>query len=264
MKLYYLYKITNTINEKIYIGVTSQPEQRKKAHFFNRSQKFRSLIKNAIDKYGAENFNFEVVCIGGLEYIYELENRAVGLYDTLSPNGYNILPGGLGGVGHKVEKKINDVPVFVSGFWFPAIRFAVSSLKIPRSTIHDRLRKGVAGEVYRKSDEKILVGMPVYVGSFWFPCIKLASSSLVKPAATLRKRIREGFVGEKEKPKQLPGEDSRLFGMKGSLCVNSIPIKISEVEYQSITQASELTGFSASRISKLLKSDNPDFNYIKV
>lgn len=261
MKIYYLYKITNKVNNKLYIGVTSNLTERKKAHFYNRSQKTRSLIKNAIDKYGEENFIFEVVCIGEKDYIYNLEAKAVEAYLTQSPNGYNIKPGGDGGPGHTHDSKINDTPVYVTGFWFPSVRFAVRFTGIVRTTIHRRLKRGTAGDVIVKSSKNINLNQFVYVGGIWFPCVSVASECLGFPISTLRKRIREGSLEEKYKPKVPKGKDNYLYGRTGALCPNSKPIEVEGIYYESIKEATKLTSYSMDKIRKLLKDGHPDFIY---
>ena len=57
----YIYKITNKINKKIYIGQTTRSiEERWKGHC-KPSMTARSLISRAIQKYGKENFIIEHV-----------------------------------------------------------------------------------------------------------------------------------------------------------------------------------------------------------
>lgn len=54
-----IYKWTNKISGKAYIGQTTQdPEERKAEHLYPSSD---SVISRAIRKYGVENFNFEVI-----------------------------------------------------------------------------------------------------------------------------------------------------------------------------------------------------------
>ncbi|MBP0022265.1 MAG: GIY-YIG nuclease family protein [Cyanobacteria bacterium SBLK] len=50
MSLYYLYKIT-TPNQKIYIGVTDNPQERWNHHCIP-SSKYKSAVGAAIQKYG--------------------------------------------------------------------------------------------------------------------------------------------------------------------------------------------------------------------
>lgn len=259
--VWHLYKITNSVNDKIYVGVTSRPEDRKKVHFYNRSQKARSLIKNAIDKYGVDNFSFEIICTGHRDYIYDLEVRAIESYNTISPNGYNIKPGGEGGTGHKVQSRVDDKPVYVTGFWFPSIRYAAKATGIGRGTIHNRLKRGDAGGIFIKSNMRILLGQFVYVAGIWFPCVSIASGSLGKPIPTLRKRIREDSLEEKLKDKVPKGEDNYFYGRTGALCHNSKPVEVEGIYYTSIKEASKSTGYDVNKITKFLKDGHPEFLY---
>ena len=86
-----IYKITNLINGKIYIGESKQPEERFKEHCYRKS-KDNSLIDIAIQKYGKENFNLEI--IGWFEDWQEKEKYYIKQYNSLIPNGYNIHEGG--------------------------------------------------------------------------------------------------------------------------------------------------------------------------
>jgi|LakMenEpi03Aug12_release.lakeMendotaPanAssembly.Ray.scaffolds.fasta_scaffold208793_1 group I intron endonuclease len=96
----YIYKITNIKNNKCYIGETIQtPEKRWKDHkgAMKRDGGCRAL-KMAIKKYGLENFKFEVIiiCFDEDRLIYEKEY--IKKYNSMAPNGYNILAGGQEGV----------------------------------------------------------------------------------------------------------------------------------------------------------------------
>ena len=94
----YLYKITNTINEMVYIGVTKNPKTRMNAHACSKTPT-RSIIKNAMQKYGRDKFALQVLAIGTQRYCYELERKAIESLNTLKPNGYNICTGGVGAIG---------------------------------------------------------------------------------------------------------------------------------------------------------------------
>ena len=57
--MYYLYKITNLLNNKNYIGVTNRnPEERFAEH---KKPSSKSFIGKAIRSDGIENFSFEVL-----------------------------------------------------------------------------------------------------------------------------------------------------------------------------------------------------------
>ncbi len=94
----HLYKITNTMNDMVYIGVTKNPHHRMIAHAcFTTPTK--SIIKNAIKKYGRDKFHLQVLLTSTQEYCYEMERKAIEAYNTLKPNGYNICTGGVGAIG---------------------------------------------------------------------------------------------------------------------------------------------------------------------
>lgn len=90
----FIYKITNLINGKIYIGQTTRSvEVRFRYHCYN--SKSRSLIRNAINKYGKENFKIELIkeCNSIIE-LNEQEIYYIKTHNSLTPNGYNIQKGG--------------------------------------------------------------------------------------------------------------------------------------------------------------------------
>ena len=90
-----IYKITNQVNQKSYIGQSINPEKRFLAHkSAARNHRFGSsqALYYAINKYGEENFIMEV-----LEWTENYNEREIALireYNTLVPNGYNIAKGG--------------------------------------------------------------------------------------------------------------------------------------------------------------------------
>lgn len=61
----FIYRITNTINNKKYIGSTKHPEIRKKQHFYYSTlvthPTYNYPLQCAIRKYGKENFLFEIL-----------------------------------------------------------------------------------------------------------------------------------------------------------------------------------------------------------
>lgn len=89
-----IYKRTNKINGKIYIGQTiNEPEKRWKAED-NSNQK----IGKAVRKYGSENFdNIIIDTATTREELNEKEKYWIAFYDSTNPNkGYNMTSGGSG------------------------------------------------------------------------------------------------------------------------------------------------------------------------
>ena len=55
-KKYYIYKIVNNLNQKVYIGKHSQIANKKDNYFGSGV-----LLKKAIEKYGKNNFTKEII-----------------------------------------------------------------------------------------------------------------------------------------------------------------------------------------------------------
>ena len=104
-----IYKITNNINKKIYIGQSLHPQKRWWEHCQRAKENIDSYpIHLAIKKYGKENFSFEV-----LEWTEDYDNRERELilfYNSLSPNGYNIIPGGHSPIMYGEDHPRNTLP----------------------------------------------------------------------------------------------------------------------------------------------------------
>lgn len=94
-KLGRIYIISNSINDKKYIGQTVQSlNSRWAGHVFDSSRKNTAIAK-AILKYSPENFNIELL-EDNIPYA-ELDKKEIEYikkYDTVSPNGYNLSHGG--------------------------------------------------------------------------------------------------------------------------------------------------------------------------
>lgn len=82
-----IYKIENLVNHKIYIGQSIHIELRWKEHCRPST---KSLIGQAIKKYGKENFSFQILEECEEFLLNEKESYYIQYYKSLVPNGYNI------------------------------------------------------------------------------------------------------------------------------------------------------------------------------
>ena len=89
----YIYKIENTVDNKIYIGQTMQDLETRWKQHLKKSSNCRYL-KSAIQKYGIDNFEFKLVCITFDNQLDDMEKEYIEQYDCLAPNGYNLRLGG--------------------------------------------------------------------------------------------------------------------------------------------------------------------------
>jgi group I intron endonuclease len=94
-----IYKITNKINGKVYIGQSWAIERRIKYH---KGHTHNEHLKRAFRKYGKENFLFEVIKEFNQEcsqiLLDEAENFYIKEFDSINPSrGYNKKEGGAHG-----------------------------------------------------------------------------------------------------------------------------------------------------------------------
>ena len=94
----YIYKITNKISGKCYIGETGQSSVKKRWDGHLSKIKKGSgcpALRDAITKYGIENFSFDILCeCETLDERMEKEIYYIKEFDCMILKGYNILPGG--------------------------------------------------------------------------------------------------------------------------------------------------------------------------
>lgn len=99
--IYFIYKITNNVNNKIYIGYTKNPISRWKSHK-NSAKKCdsntRSKLYRAMKKYGIENFQFSIIYQSTDKHHCKeyMEPHFIAQFNSIE-EGYNITKGGSGG-----------------------------------------------------------------------------------------------------------------------------------------------------------------------
>lgn len=109
----YIYKITNIINQKIYIGQTIlPPERRFRQHELsaqNTNRNDSSLpLHAAMRKYGLDAFRYEIVETCDDAIINEREIYWISYFDITNPTkGYNISLGGGGTSYYRIENLLS-------------------------------------------------------------------------------------------------------------------------------------------------------------
>ncbi len=108
-----IYKITNEINGKVYIGQTTRNlEQRWKDHKCEAKDCKRGrAIHRAIHKYGVENFTIEQIDNAETqEELNEKERYWIEYYESNTSKGYNLTDGGdFFKMNESVKKKMSEI-----------------------------------------------------------------------------------------------------------------------------------------------------------
>ena len=159
-KIMIIYKITNNINTKIYIGQTNkQLSERIYGHFADSKRNRTTKIARAIKKYGFDNFNFEIIDSAlSQEELNKLEKKYIELFKSnINEYGYNLLSGGNQGGKHsdetklKISKKLKENP---NKYWLGKSQSIESNKKRKESM------KGVScpqrGRKYSEEEKKII------------------------------------------------------------------------------------------------------------
>lgn len=109
-----VYKITNRINGKSYIGVTCKSiEERFEAHY-SKAIKERSAIQKALHKYGKLNFSIEQIDTAtSMQELFEKEIFWIKTHDTFNI-GYNLTVGG-GGIPNMPQEIRDKISISKTG-----------------------------------------------------------------------------------------------------------------------------------------------------
>jgi len=92
---YTIYVITNEVNGKEYVGVTSDLKRRWRRHRGRARRGHNEHLYNAMRKHGADQFSIQPVeHVEAREQAFDVEKQWIADLDTYQGEGYNMTPGG--------------------------------------------------------------------------------------------------------------------------------------------------------------------------
>ena len=107
----YIYRIKNKITKKSYIGESKKKDVKWRWNEHKKTienNKGCPALRDAVKKYGIENFEFSIIIICFDDERFKYEKEYIKKYNTVVPNGYNITNGGEGG-GFQGKKHTEQV-----------------------------------------------------------------------------------------------------------------------------------------------------------
>lgn len=118
---YYIYCVTNKLNNKSYVGQTSNIKERWANHKRDSIKKYKKrfyAFQNALNKYKIDNFIWNIIdVVDSIEEANEAEEFYIANLNTLAPNGYNLNTGGKNGTpSEETKKKISEKLKIVGSF----------------------------------------------------------------------------------------------------------------------------------------------------
>lgn len=224
-----IYKWTNLVNGKIYIGQTSMTlEKRTRLHVNNARAGSQSALHNAIRKYNPASFKVEAIysCFDENE-LNKAETMFINDYACLSPKGYNLKPGGY-------DQK-----------WHPEMKQKASKSALKR----------IAADNGKQIKEFQKIGQQALKGKDPWNKGKKATDQ-AKANQSLSHMGQQAWNKGKETPEEIR-EKQRKAALKRSTGVVCIETK---EQWPSAEAAAKVVGTSATHIRRLCKSGKP---YVK-
>lgn len=197
-----IYKITNKINNKCYIGQSRNIERRWKRHIQENND---SAIHRAIKKYGVENFSFEVIEECSTEELDKKEIYWINFYNSIDKEkGYNLTLGGLGGA-HSVKLEEKEVEEII--FLLKNSNLRIQEIADKFDVSHGLIIKIKNGEVWNKTNLQYPLRKDLDNNKGQYNGKSKFSNEEIK---YIRKKKEEGF-----KPSQIHKEFKDRITIKG-------------------------------------------------
>ena len=110
-KIQGIYKIRNLLNSKIYIGQSTNINNRFRVHRFKINKNIKHPLQSAFKKYGIDNFEFNIIeRVADINKLNEREQYWLDHYQSYLPeNGYNLSPSATSTKGYSLTDKTKSL-----------------------------------------------------------------------------------------------------------------------------------------------------------
>lgn len=137
-----IYIITNDINDKVYIGQTTQSLNRRFNGHSCKDATNASHIKRAINKYGKEHFKIELIEQCPVSKLNEREIYWIKYYNSFE-YGYNLTEGGQSSMNNYRLECLIDVNTFASFIRenYPTASEVCNHFKISKGSVYNLIKR---------------------------------------------------------------------------------------------------------------------------
>jgi group I intron endonuclease len=252
-----LYLITNTTNQKRYVGITKGSHlTRWKKHLWNAAKRLggkQVAFYNAIRKYGKEAFCVE--CIDSApdwDTLQMMEIAAIEKYNTFIEDGcgYNMTRGGDGTQGYKFRPEQRAKSLSEEH----KANIAANNAKYWQGKTHsDQTKQKLA----TYSGDKNSQARSCVVDGIHYPTVTDAANALGMSYAGMKKRL-----GSPNYPTYQYLGEPRGTRCSGSSNGKSRKVQIGDQIFDSLKEAGAYLGIHPDNVRNRIKSPNfPDHNY---
>jgi group I intron endonuclease len=237
-----IYRIKNLVNEKCYYGSSKNIEKRWKTHLNQLKNKkhINIILQRAWNKYGEDNFIFEIVEECEFENIFEVEQKYI---DTCGDYNIGLKASG----GDNLTKNPNRDKI---------IENIKKGSKLWRDSLSDEERK----EKFSKPLDK----NPNWKGGSSFIYCECGKRIGYGHTHCIKCQPKDGknnpFYGKKHTEEYKEKSSIRMTGVYNG--EQNTPIVIDNIDYNSLGIASKILGISIATIRWRVLSKNPKYkNY---
>ena len=149
-----IYIFVNKTNGKIYVGQSTNIEERYSRHFRADNTRNKPYFHKALDKYGKDGFIFEIIELCDKEFLSEREKYWIAFYDSSNrEKGYNSTDGGEGEKSRSIKQYTSKGELIKT---YNSITDAALETQLPASNICNVLkgkRKSCGGYQWRYAED---------------------------------------------------------------------------------------------------------------